>query len=204
MCELYAGLTLASYIKGGSNMSKFLLGTFSGKPYDKPCFATPLVVFESGELFNSLGLDTFSLEKVSKTESKGIRWKYLYESGVKAWEKLSFDGDKYEKIRKRNDEIDDRFLMASDSESPVVEVAASEGETPETEGTTPGLKDAEDQSDDSNKDVDDDGRVDDSDVATGITGDDSTEDVEEYESAEESDVGLPEMDTPGNEDEEMI
>jgi hypothetical protein len=177
-------------------MSKFLLGTFSGKPYDKPCFATPLVVFESKELFNSLGLDTFSLDKVSKTESKGIRWKYLYDSGVKAWEKLSFNEQKYEKIRERNDELDDRFLMASESESPEVEVAASEGETPETEGTTPGSKNVEDQSDDE--------RVDDSDVAMETPGGDSTEDVEDYERAEESDVGLLETGTLDDGDEEMI
>lgn len=59
-------------------MSKFLAGTFSGKPYDKPCFATPNIIFPAKEIFGSAGLDTFNLEKVSKTESKGIRWRCTY------------------------------------------------------------------------------------------------------------------------------
>jgi hypothetical protein len=199
--ELDVRLTPASYVKGGANMSKFLVGTFGGKPYDKPCFATPLVLYEGKELFDSLGLDTFNREKVSKTESKGIRWKYLYDSGVRAWEKLRFSQQKFEKIREQNDEIDERILVMSDTESPEVEVAASEPETPETEGTTPGSKDAADQCDDSEEDLNDDERVDDSDVAMSTLADDSTEDGNFYKGAEESDV---EMDTTDDEDEELM
>ena len=205
MQKLHVRLTLNSFVLGGSNMSRFLLGTFSGTPYDKPCFATPLVVFDSKEIFGSSGLDTFSLEKVPKTESKGIRWKYLYESGVKAWEKLSFNGKKYETIRKRNDEIDERVLLMSSSESPEVEVVASV--EPETNETLSASKKAEDHGDDIEDDGDQDERVEDSDVAMDTPSDDDQNDgkdckgVDNAERAEETDEA---MDTPGDEDDEEM
>jgi hypothetical protein len=192
-------------------MSKFLAGTFSGKPYDRPCFATPNIIFPAEEIFGSAGLDTFSLEKVSKTESKGIRWRCtyhnpmrvqdvlktgdlswlgerqnvsrhlwltfpdLYESAVKAWEKLSWSVPKYERIRRRNDEIDEQMMIETSSAEPEVEVQDSKaGNTPETAGTTPGPKE-------------DDADVD----AKGVT---------------DSDVELPDRDDveESDEDEEMI
>lgn len=180
------GCDFLYYVKGGVNMSRFLLGTFSGKPYDKPCFATPAIVFDVDELVNSIGVDTFKLERVSKNESKGIRWKYLYESAVKAWEKLSWDEEKLEAIRKRNDEYDDRTLETSGSESQVtsdtgddVEVAASEPGSPSTARTTPGFKEVDDGSDDNKEDVDDYDRVEDSDVSMGVSDDAEGDEDEE-------------------------
>lgn len=70
----------------------------------------------------------------------------LYESAVKAWEKLSWSVPKYERIRRRNDEIDEQVMIETSSAEPGVEVQDSEaGNTPETAGTTPGSK--EDDSD---------------------------------------------------------
>ncbi|KAF2644267.1 hypothetical protein P280DRAFT_228487 [Massarina eburnea CBS 473.64] len=93
------GTGFAYYIKGGVNMSRFLAGTFSGKPYDRPCFSTPVVVYTEQDIFEVEGLHTVEFDKASKTDTKGLRWKYLYESAVKAFEKLEFSREKLAEIK---------------------------------------------------------------------------------------------------------
>ncbi|KAF2683463.1 hypothetical protein K458DRAFT_404999 [Lentithecium fluviatile CBS 122367] len=184
------------YVKGAANMSKFLLGTFGGKPYDRPCFASPMVVYDADEIFTSMGLDMFASDRVSKTDTKGIRWKYLYASGIKAWEKLRFSEEKLEAIRKRNEEFDKEEALRkrqaerelSDSETLFTsdtgddgEIAASEPETPSTEGTTPGSN-QDDQSDDAGEDLGEYERFEDSDV--------SMDTPDEAEGSEEGEILL--------------
>ncbi|KAF2255441.1 hypothetical protein BU26DRAFT_515156 [Trematosphaeria pertusa] len=161
-----------------------MAGTFSGKPYDSPCFATPCTVFNAQELFNSAGLDSIQFGRVDKKETKGLRWKYLYESAVKAWEKLEFDYDKLQGIKTKIDPerqcLSSSYAEEGDLESPAgeehVEVPASERQSPSTNPTTPASGEPEAQ-------------------GNGDKGD-----MEQYdERIEESDV---EMDTPEGDDEE--
>jgi hypothetical protein len=64
------GCDFAYYVKGGHNMSRFLLGTFSGVPYDKPCFATPICVFEVQELLCSEGADACMISPSTKLDAR--------------------------------------------------------------------------------------------------------------------------------------
>lgn len=73
--------------------------TFSGRAYEEPCFATPLPAIKPSIIFKTRGLDRNLFERVSKTETKGIRWRFLYGSAMKAWEQLEFNEDKYQSIR---------------------------------------------------------------------------------------------------------
>lgn len=171
------GMDFIYYIRGGVNMSKFLAGTFSGKPYDAPCFATPCAVFNAQEFFSSAGLDMIMFETVPKTQTKGLRWRYLYESAVKAWEKLEFDHQKLEAARKSYELYrassepaapeDGPSEVDSSSSKDEVVIPASEPDTPASPPTTaqtsPGTKYSDCQSDEK-------------------------EDLGEYERSEESDV----------------
>ncbi|KAL1595896.1 hypothetical protein SLS60_009586 [Paraconiothyrium brasiliense] len=89
------------FVKGYKNIANFLKLTFSGRAYDDPCFATPLSVWTFKKLTETPGLECLQLDLVKKTDTKGIRWKYLYKSAVNAWDKLEFDQQKYLAIKQR-------------------------------------------------------------------------------------------------------
>ncbi|KAJ4301201.1 hypothetical protein N0V90_003292 [Kalmusia sp. IMI 367209] len=90
------GTNFLYVVKGYKNLANFLKLTFSGKAYNDPCFATPMTVFEVRNLAKSKSADTCTFERVGKTETLGLRWKYLYESALAAWYKLEFSDRKYE------------------------------------------------------------------------------------------------------------
>lgn len=75
--------------------------TFSGKAYDDPCFAAPLRFHSFKDLIGTPGLESVQCESVGKTETKGLRWKYLYKSALNAWAKLEYDEEKDQAIRTR-------------------------------------------------------------------------------------------------------
>jgi hypothetical protein len=75
--------------------------TFSGRAYEDPCFATPLQAFTFKKLVESPGLDCVQMERVNKTETRGLRWAYLYKSAVNAWDRLIYDEQKYDAIKLR-------------------------------------------------------------------------------------------------------
>lgn len=52
-----------------------------------------------------------------RTESKGLRWKYLYHSVIKAWENPRIDEMKLEEVDRKFTEYEDRALLDSDSDS---------------------------------------------------------------------------------------
>lgn len=81
--------------------ANFLKLTFSGRAYDDPCFATPLQAYTFKKLLDTPGLDCLEIECVGKTETKGLRWLYLYRSAVNAWDKLVFDEKKHKAITER-------------------------------------------------------------------------------------------------------
>ncbi|KAJ4344732.1 uncharacterized protein N0V89_012476 [Didymosphaeria variabile] len=89
------------FVKGYKNLANFLKLTFSGRAYDDPCFATSLSVFSFQQLIDTPGLECLATHCVGKTETKGLRWRYLYKSAVNAWDKLEFDEQKYFRIRER-------------------------------------------------------------------------------------------------------
>ncbi|CAI6341758.1 unnamed protein product [Periconia digitata] len=91
-------------IEGADDMSKFWLGTFSGKSYNRPCWASPVTVYEFDEIFSSPGLEAEFSGEVSKTETKGLRWKYHYESGLEAWSSLVFSQERYEQIKQADED----------------------------------------------------------------------------------------------------
>lgn len=49
-------------------------------------------------LIETPGLDCVQLETVSKTESKGIRWSFLYRSAIIAWKQLEFSQTKFDAL----------------------------------------------------------------------------------------------------------
>jgi hypothetical protein len=73
--------------------------TFSGRAYEEPCFATPLHATKPSSIFKTRGLDRSLYECVNKTETKGIRWRFLYGSAMKAWEQLELNEEKHQSIR---------------------------------------------------------------------------------------------------------
>jgi hypothetical protein len=70
--------------------------TFSGRAYEEPCFATPLHATKPGSIFKTRGLDRSLYECVNKTETKGIRWRFLYGS---ARDQLELNEEKHQSIR---------------------------------------------------------------------------------------------------------
>lgn len=91
----------AFYVRGTKNTSSFLAGTFGKKCWDGPSFATPLIVYNAREVFTGSGIHANKFEKVTRHDTKGIRWKYLYESAVAAWDALEFDWGKHRDIEAR-------------------------------------------------------------------------------------------------------
>jgi hypothetical protein len=79
----------------------FLRLTFSGRSYEDPCFATPLQAFTFNKLVDSPGMDCVQVERVNKTETRGLRWAYLYKTAVNAWDRLEFDEEKYNAIKQK-------------------------------------------------------------------------------------------------------
>ncbi|KAL5401573.1 hypothetical protein PMIN06_011704 [Paraphaeosphaeria minitans] len=137
------GLHTFSDCANDALQANFLKLTFSGQAYNDPCFATPLQAFTFKKLIESPGLDCLALECVGKTETKGLRWLYLYKSAVNAWNKLEFDDRKYMAIKER-----------LERPGPMVEALS------DTEEDTP--SDTTDEDDDGDDDEDDD-EVDDED-----------------------------------------
>ncbi|PVH96510.1 hypothetical protein DM02DRAFT_731139 [Periconia macrospinosa] len=120
------GTDFVYVVRGAEEKSKFLLGTYSGKAYDRPCFAAPVTVYSLEEMIDSPGLDKNHLEETSKTETKGLKWKYLYESGVKAWEQMEFSAEKLNAIQKADAEA---IAYWKGNERAEEEPAASDAET---------------------------------------------------------------------------
>jgi hypothetical protein len=87
------------YVRGQANMSKFLMATWSGKANDRPCFAMPVI---SNTLLNTVftlaKAKKISSEHVSRTETRGLRWTFLYRSAVRAWGQLEFSVEKLVEI----------------------------------------------------------------------------------------------------------
>ncbi|KAF1973952.1 hypothetical protein BU23DRAFT_553627 [Bimuria novae-zelandiae CBS 107.79] len=97
---------------------KFLRMTFSGRAYDDPCFATPMRYFDLKQLLQTPHLECTSYDLVSKNETKGIRWKYLYQSAVNAWNKLEYDKQKDSRINEKTMKpIPEKLLEPEDSSS---------------------------------------------------------------------------------------
>ena len=80
--------------------------TFSGRAYEEPCFATPLHATKPSSIFKTRGLDRSLYECVNKTETKGIRWRFLYGSAMKAWDQLELNEEKHQSIRQIVEEED--------------------------------------------------------------------------------------------------
>ncbi|KAF2794965.1 hypothetical protein K505DRAFT_303040 [Melanomma pulvis-pyrius CBS 109.77] len=132
----------ALYIKGIKNMTEFSKGTFSKKAYVGPCFATPVMGYECEDLFNDAKLITTRLDTVSRTETKGLRWRYYYETARRAWDMLEFDWEKFrERQRMEEREMEEMDIgeraspPTSQSETPPEDYALtpSDDETEETE-----------------------------------------------------------------------
>lgn len=82
--------------------------TFTGRAYDRPCFATPLHASSFEYLVNETdGLNCTQSQVVNRTETKGIRWMFLYKSAVNAWQKLAFNEVKHLAIQKKLDAMSD-------------------------------------------------------------------------------------------------
>lgn len=129
-------------ISGTVNMSRFCLGTFSGSPHNRPCLATPFKGYGPDDLFDRGELRNMERQEVSKTETKGLRWKYLYESGVEAWKQLVFSPEKYAVLRQvdvdwvrkfssgwANEGVNAASEAAGTAASEAASMAASDAET---------------------------------------------------------------------------
>jgi hypothetical protein len=87
------GTDFAFLVMGLKYITAFVGKTFSAVGYDGVTFATPIWSWKSSDLCAKVRGSVVS-EKVGKRETKGLRWKYLFESGKKAWEKLKVDDEK--------------------------------------------------------------------------------------------------------------
>ncbi|PSN60660.1 hypothetical protein BS50DRAFT_593748 [Corynespora cassiicola Philippines] len=94
----------AFYYRGLKNIQAFMGGTFTSAAYRGPCFATPVVVHTGKDILQGTGLEVSQFNKVNRTETKGARWRYLYETARIVWEKLAFDEEK----KKLIDALEDR------------------------------------------------------------------------------------------------
>ncbi|KAF2440910.1 hypothetical protein P171DRAFT_85357 [Karstenula rhodostoma CBS 690.94] len=137
------GLQSSSDSANDALQANFLKLTFSGRAYDDACFATPLQVFTFKKLIESPGLDCLALECVGKTETKGLRWLYLYKSAVNAWDKLEFDQKKHDAIKEKLTRPGPMVEKLSDTE----EVSDSDTDT-ETDTDTTDEEDEEDEDED--------------------------------------------------------
>ncbi|KAF1953992.1 hypothetical protein CC80DRAFT_134901 [Byssothecium circinans] len=124
ICPFFTDKTSFVYcIKGKANISKFYLATYSGKPYDRPCFATPLTVSDPIELCSSVQTQA-TYDEASKTDTKGLKWKFLWETGMRAWESLVYSPEKLAEIRWASTEDTDFPDIAEKEEE------AKEGDPP--------------------------------------------------------------------------
>lgn len=112
----------------------------------------------------SPGLDCLAFECVSKTETKGLRWLYLYKSAINAWEKLEFDLRKHDVIKERLSHSGPMMEELSDTEEDTTSDTTDEDreedeeemeKEKEKEGKE-GEKDDDDEDDDDDDDDDDD------------------------------------------------
>lgn len=98
---------LALYIRGQKAMSAFLGGTFTKASYQGACFTTPVLSMTRRQIFEGSGkCDRY--EKVDRKETKGLRWKYLYNSARAAWDSIQFDVERFRELQ------DDGALYAED------------------------------------------------------------------------------------------
>jgi hypothetical protein len=96
----------AMYVVGLKKISRFMLGTFLKKAYDGDFFATPCIDLHPDELFYG-EVKTTAHDVVPRTETMGIRWKYLYETARAAWEKMSFDEEAFRKLEEEAESFSD-------------------------------------------------------------------------------------------------
>jgi hypothetical protein len=109
--------------------------TFSGKAYDSPCFATPLLFLKLSQLTNAPGASCTTFEEVKKNETLGMRWRFLYQSAVNAWDKLDFGEEKYRRIKAR---VDDTDADLSDTDVGLSSSSSDDGWDEEMEGEEKG------------------------------------------------------------------
>ncbi|KAF2109029.1 hypothetical protein BDV96DRAFT_605117 [Lophiotrema nucula] len=83
------GVHFAMYVLGKYNSVKMMGACFSGRPYDGPFFATPIILHALDELLPMRRVDNF--EEILRGETKGLRFKYYYETCLHAWERLDYD-----------------------------------------------------------------------------------------------------------------
>ncbi|KAF2015959.1 hypothetical protein BU24DRAFT_492141 [Aaosphaeria arxii CBS 175.79] len=88
------GRDFVVYIKGKRNVSNMLAGVFARKAFSGHCFATPIVINNEAEIFSKA--KAFSgYETVSRSDTKGVPWKYYYHTARAAFENLVFRKDSH-------------------------------------------------------------------------------------------------------------
>ncbi|KAF2707105.1 hypothetical protein K504DRAFT_504288 [Pleomassaria siparia CBS 279.74] len=171
------GTDFAFFIKGVRNLMEFN-NVFSKKAYTGPCFATPVIAFDLEELIDSSCIKANVLGLVSRDETKGIRWRYYYESAVAAYAQLEIDPAKFDRLLEAR-RAEDEAKRAREAEqvraSPAMEVIASDA-TQESESAAESEAATEDMasmpSEYEMQDVDDDDKMDegegDGDLGSGM------------------------------------
>ncbi|KAF2266361.1 hypothetical protein CC78DRAFT_578398 [Lojkania enalia] len=111
------GVDFCMYVKGQANIARLMGGTFGAKPYNGPFFATPVEMHERDEILGGNSL-TSMLDRVSRTETKGMRFKYLYDTCYLAWERLDYDADKDARLRRAASEEARRMTEPGEMSTP--------------------------------------------------------------------------------------
>jgi hypothetical protein len=87
------------YVKGRKNITSLVGGTFTQDRYDGPYFGTPVRLHDVDEVLFTRAVP-FHTEKVSRRETKGKRFRYLYETAKLAWDRLEYDPERDSELRR--------------------------------------------------------------------------------------------------------
>jgi hypothetical protein len=93
------------YVIGKQHITNFLTGMFGSRPYNGPLAATPVLINEPHVLtIRGPGIDIENYARVERRSAKmeEVKWLYLFNTAVVAWNKLRVHPRKVENIRHMN------------------------------------------------------------------------------------------------------
>ncbi|KAF1998039.1 hypothetical protein P154DRAFT_564998 [Amniculicola lignicola CBS 123094] len=127
------GESCSFYVQGVKNISKLMVGTFTKRAYEGAAFITTITTFTPNELFD-ITVPYQAFEIVDRKETKGIRWRYLFNSAVEIYKNIEFDKEIYNQLRDEVEREEEYQEIMAQTESETEEGSEHHGLDEENEG----------------------------------------------------------------------